>query len=261
MLLVAAGLFAQSPNKAENGHETRCNEPPLPTSIRKRPATRTQRLSPLPDHQTDSTTFPAFSKWALLPTRRRGAEQLGIWRKGSGSRAGHQYKGASWVKGNSRVLRLRGHARRHGPRLVAGHAECGSCRRRQPGVRQEKFFGNRNPIGHRLAFPVRPKHPQDGAHEIVGVVENTTYTSVYWKNHAMYFLPSRSALESPTPTPTTLSTKTNPCMPARRYPDRPSHRRLRKDRRRHTGEHQPQPHHRKVPDISSRLMTGSSRSG
>ncbi|MGA2649244.1 MAG: FtsX-like permease family protein [Terracidiphilus sp.] len=29
----------------------------------------------------------------------------------------------------------------------------------------------------------------DGAHEIVGVVEDTTYTSVYWKDHAMYFLP------------------------------------------------------------------------
>ena len=29
----------------------------------------------------------------------------------------------------------------------------------------------------------------DGAHEIVGVVEDTTYTSIYWKNHAMYFLP------------------------------------------------------------------------
>ena len=30
---------------------------------------------------------------------------------------------------------------------------------------------------------------KDGAHEIVGVVEDTTYTSVYWKDHAMYFLP------------------------------------------------------------------------
>ena len=30
---------------------------------------------------------------------------------------------------------------------------------------------------------------KDGAHEIVGVVEHTTYTSVYWKDHAMYFLP------------------------------------------------------------------------
>ena len=53
----------------------------------------------------------------------------------------------------------------------------------------KQFFGNRNPIGHRFGFSGPSKTPQDGAHEIVGVVENTTYTSVYWKNHAMYFLP------------------------------------------------------------------------
>ncbi|UWZ83944.1 ABC transporter permease [Occallatibacter riparius] len=53
----------------------------------------------------------------------------------------------------------------------------------------KQFFGNRNPIGHRFGFD-DPLHPgTDGAHEIVGVVEDTTYTSVYWKNHAMYFLP------------------------------------------------------------------------
>jgi len=53
----------------------------------------------------------------------------------------------------------------------------------------KQFFGNRNPIGHRFGFSGAAKTPQDGAHEIVGVVEDTTYTSVYWKNHAMYFLP------------------------------------------------------------------------
>jgi len=53
----------------------------------------------------------------------------------------------------------------------------------------KQFFGNRNPIGHRFGFSGPAKTPQDGAHEIVGVVEDTTYTSVYWKNHAMYFLP------------------------------------------------------------------------
>ena len=53
----------------------------------------------------------------------------------------------------------------------------------------KQFFGNRNPIGHRFGFD-DPLHPgTDGAHEIVGVVEDTTYTSIYWKNHAMYFLP------------------------------------------------------------------------
>ena len=50
----------------------------------------------------------------------------------------------------------------------------------------KQFFGERNPIGHRFGFPDAGK---DGAYEIVGVVENTTYTSVYWKNHTMFFVP------------------------------------------------------------------------
>ena len=50
----------------------------------------------------------------------------------------------------------------------------------------KQFFGTRNPIGHRFG---NPGPNQDGAHEIVGVVENTTYGDVYRKNHAMYFLP------------------------------------------------------------------------
>ena len=53
----------------------------------------------------------------------------------------------------------------------------------------KQFFGKRNPIGHHFGFSGPTKTGQDGAHEIVGVVEDTTYTSVYWKNHAMYFLP------------------------------------------------------------------------
>ncbi len=50
-------------------------------------------------------------------------------------------------------------------------------------------MGNRNPIGHRFGFSGPGQVGVDGAHEIVGVVEDTTYTSVYWKDHAMYFLP------------------------------------------------------------------------
>ncbi len=53
----------------------------------------------------------------------------------------------------------------------------------------KQFFGKRNPIGHRFGFSGPGQAGMDGAHEIVGVVEDTTYTSVYWKNHAMYFLP------------------------------------------------------------------------
>jgi predicted permease len=50
----------------------------------------------------------------------------------------------------------------------------------------KQFLNGKNPIGHRFGFPSPGK---DGSYEIVGVVEDTTYTSVYWKNHAMYFVP------------------------------------------------------------------------
>jgi len=43
-----------------------------------------------------------------------------------------------------------------------------------------------NPIGHRMGSP-GPE--SSGSYEIVGVVDNTTYTAVQWKNHAMYFVP------------------------------------------------------------------------
>ena len=49
-------------------------------------------------------------------------------------------------------------------------------------VRQ--FFGKKNPLGHRIGSPDSP-----GDFEIVGVVEDTTYLSVRWKNHMMYFVP------------------------------------------------------------------------
>jgi predicted permease len=60
----------------------------------------------------------------------------------------------------------------------------------------KQFFGTRNPIGHRFGYGEPGK---DGNFEIVGVVENTTYTSVYWKDHAMYFVPltQRPAVNDP----------------------------------------------------------------
>ena len=48
------------------------------------------------------------------------------------------------------------------------------------------FKPGENPIGHRFG-PPGPN--SSGDWEIVGVVEDTVYTSVKWKNHAMYFTP------------------------------------------------------------------------
>lgn len=48
------------------------------------------------------------------------------------------------------------------------------------------FKPGTNPIGHRFGSP-GPK--STGDYEIVGVVEDTTYTAVQWKDHSMYFVP------------------------------------------------------------------------
>ncbi|HVN08170.1 MAG TPA: ABC transporter permease [Patescibacteria group bacterium] len=50
----------------------------------------------------------------------------------------------------------------------------------------KEFFGNTNPIGRRFGAA---KPESTGDFEIVGVVEDTTYTSVQWKDHGMYFVP------------------------------------------------------------------------
>jgi macrolide transport system ATP-binding/permease protein len=48
------------------------------------------------------------------------------------------------------------------------------------------FKPDQNPIGRRIGSP----GPQSaGDFEIVGVVDDTTYTAVQWKDHAMYFVP------------------------------------------------------------------------
>jgi predicted permease len=50
----------------------------------------------------------------------------------------------------------------------------------------KQFFKGENPIGHRIGSP----GPQSaGDFEVVGVVDDTTYTAVQWKDHAMYFVP------------------------------------------------------------------------
>lgn len=48
------------------------------------------------------------------------------------------------------------------------------------------FIGDHNPIGMRMGAP---GPASSGDFEIVGVVEDTAYSSVRWKNHGMYFVP------------------------------------------------------------------------
>ena len=48
----------------------------------------------------------------------------------------------------------------------------------------KEFFKHKNPIGRRIGSPYSP-----GDFEVVGVVEDTAYTDVRWKNHSMFFVP------------------------------------------------------------------------
>jgi hypothetical protein len=50
----------------------------------------------------------------------------------------------------------------------------------------KNLFNGENPIGQHFGSP-GPN--STGDYEIVGVVEDTAYTSARWKDHRMYFLP------------------------------------------------------------------------
>jgi len=106
------------------------------------------------------------------------------------------HKGSSWVKGTPEYFDS------VGTHLVMGRGFTPQDVLGAPPVavvNQEfakQFFGTRNPVGHRFGGSGPGK---DGSYEIVGVVENTTYTTVYWKDHAMYFVPltQRPAVTDP----------------------------------------------------------------
>jgi predicted permease len=59
----------------------------------------------------------------------------------------------------------------------------------------KKFFGDRNPIGRRIG--TGDSHPGD--FEIVGVVEDTVYQSVRWTDHLMVFIPTMQRAASSGP--------------------------------------------------------------
>lgn len=96
-------------------------------------------------------------------------------------------KSASFVKGNAEYFDS------VGTRLVAGRGFTPLDTMSAPPVTvvnkefvKQFFKPGENPIGHRIG----PPGPESsGSYEIVGVVEDTTYVTVRWKDHGMYFVP------------------------------------------------------------------------
>ncbi len=186
VLLVAAGLFAQSLSKVEG------TDMKLDAKNRYIIHINPQAAGYLPS-QVEPLYRTIEERFHALP----GVEKVGLatytpmednnWSTGvkiQGEPALN--KGASFVKANAEYFDS------VGTRVVMGRGFTVQDTPNAPAVAvvnkefARQFFGNRNPIGHRFGYPDPGK---DGFYEIVGVVEDTTYQSVYWKNHAMYFLP------------------------------------------------------------------------
>jgi predicted permease len=189
VLLIAAGLFAQSLNKAENVDMKLDATNRYIVHINPQAAGyKNTELEPV--YQTIVDQFhaiPGVVKVGLATYTPMEANNWGSGVKIQGEPSLN--KGASWVKGTPEYFDS-----------VGTHVVMGRGFKMQDTlsgspvavVNQEfvkQFFGNRNPIGHRFGFSGPTQAGMDGAHEIVGVVEDTTYTSIYWKDHAMYFLP------------------------------------------------------------------------
>jgi macrolide transport system ATP-binding/permease protein len=189
VLLVAAGLFAQSLNKAENVDMKLITTNRYIAHINPQAAGyKNTEVEPLYHAVVDRFhDIPGVLKVGLSTYTPMEQNNWGSGVKIQGDP--DLNKGASWVKGTSEYFDS------VGTRVVMGRGFTSQdLLAAQPVAVVNKefvkqFFGNRNPIGHRFGFSGPNQAGMDDAHEIVGVVEDTTYTSVYWKDHAMYFLP------------------------------------------------------------------------
>jgi macrolide transport system ATP-binding/permease protein len=189
ILLVAAGLFAQSLGKAEGVNMRLDATNRYIAHINPRAAGyKNTEVEPL--YQAIVDRFHAIPGVVKVGLATYTPMENNNW--GAGVRVQGDpdlNKNASWVKGTPEYFDS------VGTHVVMGRGFTPSDTLNAPSVAVvnqqfvKTFFGSRNPIGHHFGFDDTLHPGTDGAHEIVGVVEDTTYTSIYWKNHAMYFLP------------------------------------------------------------------------
>jgi predicted permease len=186
VLLVAAGLFAQSLNKLQGSDMKLDTTNRYIVHINPQAAGyATTQVEPL--YRTIEDRFHALPGVVKVGLATYTPMEDNNWSTGVKIQGENDLeKGASWVKGTHEYFDA------VGTHVIMGRGFTAQDTLSAPPVavvNQEfvkLYFGKRNPIGHRFGYPGPGK---DGAYEIVGVVEDTTYTSVYWKDHAMYFVP------------------------------------------------------------------------
>ncbi len=187
VLLVGAGLFAQSLNKVQGTDLKLDSRNRYIVHINPQAAGYSQT-------QLEALYRTMEQQFHALP----GVRRVGIssytpmednnWSQGVQVQ-GQPFldKGASFVRGNAEFFDA------VGTHVVMGRGIRQEDTSAQPVVAivnqsfvKEFLKDVVNPIGQHFG-PVGPE--SSGDFEVVGVVEDTAYTSIYWKNHSMFFIP------------------------------------------------------------------------
>lgn len=187
VLLVGAGLFAQSLNKLQTADTHLDSKNRYIVHINPQAAGYSQtQLEPL--YRTMEAQFHALPGVVKVGIATYTPLEDNNWSNSIQVQGEPDpNKGASFVKGNAEYFDS------VGTRVLLGRGFTPQDTLTAPPVAvvnkafvKQFFKPEANPIGHRIGSP-GPE--SSGAYEIVGVVEDTTYTAVQWKDHAMYFVP------------------------------------------------------------------------
>jgi predicted permease len=187
VLLVGAGLFSQSLNKLEHTDLKLAAKDRYIVHINPQAAGYTPmqvealyRTMEQQFHALPGVVNVGISTYTPMEDNNWGQ---GVQVQGQPS----QDKGASWVRGNAEYFDSVGThvlmGRGIGPQDTPTSSVVAVVNQ---SFLKDFFQNGSNPIGQHFGSP-GPTSPGD--FEIVGVVEDTAYTSVYWKNHSMYFVP------------------------------------------------------------------------
>jgi len=186
VLLVGAGLFSQSLNKLQNTDLKLETKNRYVVHINPQAAGYSQRqLEAL--YRTMEDRFHALPGVLKVGIATYTAMEENNWSNGIQVLGQPDLKlGASFVKANAEYFDS------VGTHVVMGRGIGVEDTSAAPPVAVvnesfvKGFFKDRNPIGQRFG---PPGPASTGDFEIVGVVEDTAYTTVRWKNHRMYFVP------------------------------------------------------------------------